>query len=162
LAIIVTSPYTDDETRDKEVAKIIEEYIENQWAVTGVASSEVAFGKFGDELLQTGKDITLRAYSIFEDLRRMTVNGSRWVYTETIVIDIYVLNNEDNSARDQRATKIRKWLDGLFTIHQGDMPKGVYEIDYRGARPESDPFTTNLTRIKATLDVRYILDIVEI
>jgi hypothetical protein len=162
MAIIVTSPYGDDETRDKEISKIIEEYIEAQWAVTGIASTDVAFGRYGNELLQTGEDITLRAYSIFEDLRRMTLNGSRWVYTETIVIDIYVLNNEDLSARDPRATKIRKWLDGLFTINQAGIPKGIYEIDYRGARPESDPFNPNITRVKATLDVKYIMDIVEI
>ena len=71
------SPYGDDETRSKEVSKIIEEFIESQWAVTGVASTDVAFGRYGSELLQTGKDITLRTYSIFEDVKRMTVNGSR-------------------------------------------------------------------------------------
>ena len=161
MTIIVNNPLPGSETETKEISKIIEEFIEAQWAVTGVASSDVAFGKYGDELLQSGKDITLRAYSIFEDVRRMTDNGSRWLYTETIVIDIYVLNNEDNSARDPRAIKIRKWLDGLFTINQAGIPQGIYEIDYRGARPESDPLTTNITRIKATLDVKYIIDLVE-
>ena len=162
MTLVVSSPYGDDETRTKEVSKIIEEFIESQWAVTGIASSDVAFGRYGSELLQTGKDITLRAYSIFEDVKRMTINGSRNEYLETIVVDIYVLNNEDLSARDPRATKIRKWLDGLFAMHQGDMPKGIYEIDYRGARPESDPFNPNITRVKAVLDVRYILDVIEV
>src|SRR4249919_1467297 len=111
MTIIVTSPYSDDETRTKEVSKIIEEFIESQWAVTGIPSSDVAFGRYGNELLQTDKDITLRAYSIFEDVKPMTINGSRLEYLETIVVDIYVLNNEDLSARDPRATKIRKWLD---------------------------------------------------
>src|SRR5678816_3156090 len=107
MPITVTSPYGDDETRTKEVSKIIEEFIEGNWNVTGVSVNDVAFGRYGDELLQTGKDITLRAYSIFENVRRMTDNGSRWEYLETIVVDIYVLNNEDNSARDPRAIKIR-------------------------------------------------------
>jgi len=162
MTIIVSNPYPDDETRTKEVSKIIEEFIESQWAVTSIPASDVAFGRYGNELLQTGKDITLRAYSIFEDVKRMTINGSRSEYLETIVVDIYVLNNEDLSARDPRAIKIRKWLDGLFVMRQGDMPKGIYEVDYRGARPESDPFNPNITRIKATMDVRYILDVVEV
>jgi len=162
MTIIASNPYPDDETRTKDISKIIEEFIESEWDITGISITDVAFGRYGNELLQTGKDITLRAYSIFEDVKPMTINGSRSEYLETIIIDIYVLNNEDLSARDPRATKIRKWLDGLFVMRQGDMPKGIHQVDYRGARPESDPFNPNITRIKVTVDVRYILDVIEV
>lgn len=164
MVIVVKSPYADDETRTKLVAKIIEEFIQGNWDAvrTTVGVDDVAWGKFGNQMLESGKEITLRAYSIFENVKRLDLHGNRREYLETLVIDIYILNNEIDTQRDPRAIAIMKWLDELFIRFEGVSFRGIYEMEYRGARVESDPVRDNMTRVKATVDVRYIIDKVDI
>jgi hypothetical protein len=163
MTITVQSPYQNDETRTKEISQMVEEFIASQWdeTKTTVPASDVAFGVYGNRILQIGKDITLRAYSFFENAQRMNIDGSRWRYTESLIVDIYVLNNEIDTGRDPRAIAIKKWLDELFIIWQGKMVKGIYELTYRGARIDNDVESTSITRVKSTVDVVYIMDIVE-
>ena len=54
---VLVSPYPDDLTRTEDVPKIIEDWIEEKWdeEATTVPKEEVAFGKYGDELLQVRK-----------------------------------------------------------------------------------------------------------
>lgn len=163
LVLTVKSPYADDETRTKEISKILEEFLYANWdqTATTVSRNDIAFGKRGDQMLETDKAITLRAYSFWEKVTRLTVDGSRREYEEGQMIDVYVMDNENNDGgRDSRAVAIRKWFDKIFSLYQGTPLKGIYELDYQGAGLSVDPFKGNVTRVKARLFVRYILDIV--
>jgi hypothetical protein len=163
MPITVQSPYGDDETRFKEITVMVEEFIELNWdpVKTTVPVTDVAFGVFGTQILQDGRPITLRAYTFFEDARRMDVSGRRWRYQENVIVDIYVLNNEINSGRDPRAIAIKKWLEELLITWQGKMVKGIYELTFRGTRLDNDVRASNITRVKAEVEVVYIIDIVE-
>lgn len=163
MTLTVSSPYIDDETRSKEITVMLEEFIEQEWdpAKTTVPVTDVDFGVFGTMILQSGRPITLRAYTFFEDARRMDVSGHRWRYQENVIVDIYVLDNESNSGRDPRAVAIKKWLEELLITWQGKMVKGIYEITFRGTRLDNDVRASNITRVKAEVEVVYILDIVE-
>lgn len=164
MTITVQSPYGDDQTRSKEITVMVEEFIEDNWnqTRTTVPVTDVEFGVFGTQILQSGKPITLRAYTFFEDAKRMDIDGHRWRYEEGVIVDIYVLNNETNSGRDTRAIAIKKWLDELFIIWQGKMVKGIYEMTFRGSRLDNDVEASNITRVKATVEITYIMDIVEV
>jgi len=164
MVLTVKNPFTDDETRAKPVEKIIEDIIESNWDAvkTTVNVDDVAFGFFGNKILQSGKEITLRAYSIFEDLPPIDITRNRREYFHTLIIDIYVLSNERDDQRDPRAIAIMKWLDELFIIIGDVSQRGIYEMNYRGARMDPDPESSNITRVKAMLDLRYILDKVEV
>lgn len=164
MTITVQSPYSGDETRSKEITVMIEEFIEDNWnqTRTTVPVTDVEFGVFGTQILQAGKPITLRAYTFFENATRMDIDGHRWRYEEGVIVDIYVLNNETNLGRDTRAIAIKKWLDELFIIWQGKMVKGIYEMTLRGTRLDNDVEASNITRVKATVEVVYLMDIVEV
>lgn len=164
MTITVASPYVGDETRQKEITVMVEEFIQQEWdpVRTTVPATDVAFGVFGTQILQDGRPITLRAYTFFEDARRMDVSGHRWRYQENVIVDIYVLNNESNSGRDPRAIAIKKWLEELLVIWQGKMVKGIYEITFRGTRLDNDVKASNITRVKAEVEVVYILDVIEV
>lgn len=161
------SPYGDDETRTKDISKIMEEFIETNWdqtktgvVVTG-ANGQVAFGVYGDQILQSGKPITLRVYPFFEDVVSLDVANRRQEFVEYLTIDVYVLNNALMRQRDSRAVAIKKWFDELFITRAGNIPKGIYDLQYRGSRVDIDVENTNITRVKARIDVRYVGDIVQ-
>jgi hypothetical protein len=164
MVLTVKNPFPDSETETKEVTVMIEEFIEQEWdqVRTTVPVTDIDFGVFGTMILQSDKPITLRAYTFFENAERMDVSGHRWRYQENVIVDIYVLNNEDNSGRDPKAIAIKKWLEGLFITWQGKMVKGIYELTFRGTRLDNDVRASNITRVKAEVEVVYILDIVEV
>lgn len=157
------SPYPDDETRTRDITKILEEFIHDNWDVQGIdPDNDVAFGKYGDELLQTGKQITLRCYTFFTSRDSNIYGRRRWFYEDGINIDVYVLNNDRDDQRDPRAIKIMKWLEELITSHEGDMTKGIDKILLRSSDLRSDPFNSRLTHAVVSVMVYSIGDLVEV
>ncbi len=103
----ITSPYGDDQTRTKQIPKILEEFITANWnqTKTGVAVGDIAFNTTGDKILHSSKDITLKAYNIFKNITPLDVSRRRRRVVETVIIDVYVLNNNDDAAREETANK---------------------------------------------------------
>lgn len=164
MVLTVTSPFGDDETRTKDICVILEEWISDNWdeTATGILKSAIKFGFSGDQILQSGKNIVLRCYTFFSTRDRLTVDGGRWEYSDSIYIDIYVLNNNLATGRDPRAVKMMKFIENLCLIHQGDSSKGIFNIKLKSSTMDQDPFKTNLTHVKIGVVVNYIADIINI
>jgi hypothetical protein len=162
MTVIVSSPYLDDQTRTDDICILIENWIKDNWdeTATGILKTDIKFGYAGDQILQSGKNIVLRAYVFFSTRDRMNVGGSRWQFTDSIYIDIYVLNNNLATGRDPRAIKMMKFIEGLCLTHQGDSTKGIYEIKLKNSVMDQDPFKNNLTHAKIGVVVTYIADVV--
>ena len=88
-------------------------------------------------ILQSGKSITLRCYPYFSNTIKLTLNGSRTEIIDSVMIDVYVVNNNltnNDIGRDPRAVKIAKFLNDLFIVNQGTHYKGLYDFMAQGSR----------------------------
>lgn len=156
------SPYQDDnQTRTKTIGEILEKWIEDNWNVEDVPVDDIAFGKYGDELLSSGKSITLRCFT-FHTLRNpYTVEWRRWDYQDAVNIDVYVLNNERTDGRDPRAIKTMKWLEELIADKE-NFPVGIYEKKLFSSDLRADPINTRFSHAVVAVLVKYLADVVEV
>lgn len=165
MTLKLKNPFTDDEifTTDNGVDKLIEQYIKSLWSVTGIPEDKVAWGEYGKEILSTGAWFTLRCETYLNTKNRMTVDGGRNSFTDNINIHIYTINeDEGRHGRSPRAVKIFNWLREFFIINQGKEHKGIFEIDYVGGYVEPDSVRPDATKIKITIQVTYVGDIVDV
>lgn len=163
MTLITRNPLSGAETNSKDTGRIIEEFIQEKWNVTGIASTDVKWGWRGDMILQSNKSITLRCYPFFSNMVKLTLNGSRTEITDSVMVDVYVANNNlinNDIGRDPKAVKIAKFLNDLFLINQGTHYKGLYDFNSDGATIEGDIVNKNITHVMKKIQTRYILDVV--
>lgn len=166
MVLTTQSPFGgSDETKTKDTGRIVEELIEDNWNVSGILASDVKWGWRGDMILQSGKSITLRCYPYFSNTLKLTLNGSRTEIIDSIMIDVYVINNNltnNDIGRDPKAVKIAKFLNDLFIINQGSHYKGLYDFMSQGAEIQGDITNKNITHVMKRIQTRYVLDVVNV
>jgi len=163
MTFIIKSPSQDDTIRTLGIEKTIENYIKDNWNVENIPVEDVKFGQHGSRILQGGKSITLRCYAYSSLPSRMDISGRRWNNRDAIQIDVYVLNNNRiNNDVDTKAIKIMTFLKDLFIINQGNINKGIFQVDLLSADIQDDPFKENLTHVIIRIAAIYIWDMVEV
>ena len=163
MVLTVVSPFGDDETRSKGIEQLLEDWLESVWNVTDVPASDVKFGQKVSGILQGGTPIVLRCYVYSSLTDRMDVSGQIWTNRDAVQIDVWVSNNNTNLAsREPRAIKIMTFLKDLFIINQGNMPKGIFQVDLLSANIQEDPFKNNLTHVIIKVRLTYNWNIVNI
>jgi hypothetical protein len=166
MTITTQSPFgADDLTLNTDIGKIVEQFIQEKWNVSDIPSTDVKWGYRGDMILQSGKGITIRAYPYFQRKNRLALDGSRYEFIESVMIDCYFLDNniaEINAGRDPKAIKVLKFLDSLFLINQGSHYKGIYDFKPLDGVIKPDDVKKSITHLMFRLEIRYIIDVVNI
>lgn len=164
MTLTVVSPHGDDETRTKGIEQLLEDWIESKWNIQDVPVTDVKFGQKGTNILQGGKPITLRCWTYFAPTARMDIGGQRWVKSAAVQVDVWVMNNNTSLAgREPRAIKILTFLNDIFMINQGNIEKGIFQVDeIINGHISEDPYKNNLTHVIFQLRLNYIWDIVDV
>ena len=165
MVLTIQSPFSDDETLTGDVGQLVEQFIKDNWSVSGILTTDIRWGYGGDQILQSGKNIVLKAYPYFQRKTPITINGSRIEVVDSILVDVYTMNNNlpnDLIGRDPNAVKILKFLDSLFLINQGTHYKGIYDFKPADGVIQPDEVKKSNSHLMYRLEVRYIIDVVNV
>jgi hypothetical protein len=99
--LISSVPGAEIETKTE--AKILLEFIKNNWALVDTAASTVDFGAHPS---RTKKAITINCYRIYSNMYKESVGGQVYGFSVPVAIDVYVRDIRAEGLRDEPAPKL--------------------------------------------------------
>lgn len=99
--LISSVPGSDIETKTE--AKILLDYIKNNWTLTGTTASTIDFGAHPS---RSKKAITINCYRIFSSIYDENVGGQVYGFDVPVAIDVYVRDIKAEGLKDEPAPKL--------------------------------------------------------
>jgi hypothetical protein len=162
MVIKLKSPYNDDETRTKRVAKVVEDWIKDNWSLSGIDVDSIGWGIPLRLMDQSGKDIILKINTFHSSMKPYVYGGGRWMFTDNMLLDCYIVDRESNMGGDDpRAVLIQKYLEEKVIINQSESVKGIYTLTPKGFNITPDDVRVDLTRVMGQLDAVYLADVID-
>lgn len=167
MALILKSPYSDDEVlTDGDSSKVVENYIKEQMILNPISGidpeTKIKWGEYGQEILSSGRPITLRCWVYLQDSQPLTPGGGRYQFTDNMNIEIWVVNPDSigRYGRDPRAFKLMNWIREFIIVNQNKEHKGIFELRWRFGNVENDSVKPDLTKVRLTIQSIYVGDII--
>lgn len=168
MALILKNPYSDDEVLTTgDSSKVVEALLRSELLadpISGINSeTKIGWGEYGQEILSSGKPISLRCSVYLQDSERLTPGGYRYQFTDNMNIDIFIVNPDSigRFGRDPRAYKLMHWIRQFIITNQNKEFKGIFELRWRFGNIENDSTRPDITRARLTIQSIYVGDIVE-
>jgi hypothetical protein len=157
------SAYPGSDIETKDIGQILEEFIAANWGLidSGLTVSDVGFGVAGTKMLKVQKNIVIRAFQIFSDIRDMVLGGHKNDYFELWWIDIYVRDAQTTTSRSPKLLKILRHVEHLFLENKTKLQeKGISSINCYKSTPIENPDSEDIYHCVIGLELRYITDLV--
>lgn len=157
------NPYPGSEILTKDIGQILEEFLQDQWTLsdTGLTENDIAWGGSGLVLEKRRKNITIRAYQIFMDIRDMALGGAKNDYFELWRIDVFVRDTKTTTERSPKLFKILKHIENIFLSNKtGLQSKGISSVNLYNIQPVENPDSDDVYHGVCSIEIRYVMDLV--
>jgi hypothetical protein len=165
------SPYPDAEIDTKDIGQILEEFIQEKWGfpsdpedpdfVLGFTVDDVAWGAAGTKMDKRRKNITLRAYQFFSDIRDMVLGGHVNDYFELWRIDIFVRDAPTTTSRSPKLFKVLKHVEKIFLENKtGLQEKGISSVNLYSSNQIENPDSEDIYHGVTSLELRYVKNLI--
>ena len=164
MTLIIKSPYPNAEVTTKDIGEILEEFIADNWSLsdTGLTEDDVGWGAAGTKMSKVQKNITLRVYQFFDDIRDMALGGHMNDYFDLYRIDIFVRDVATTTGRSPKLFKILKHVEHMFLLNKtGLQEKGISSVNCYNSQPIENPDSEDVYHGVISLEIRYITVITE-
>lgn len=167
MALILKNPYNDDQViLDGDSSKVVEQFLHEGLTANPIVGidedNDIAWGEYGQEILSSGKPITLRCFVYLQDSNRLTPDGHRYEFIDNMNIEIWVQNPDSigRYGRDPRGFKLMNWIREFIITNQNNEYKGIHELRWRFGNIENDSVKPDLTKVRLTIQSIYVGDII--
>jgi len=165
------NPYPGSELETTDIGEILEEFIETNWGFpsdpedddyeAGYTVSDVAWGGAGTTMAKRRKNITIRAYQIFSDIRDMAIGGHTNGYQEFWRVDIFVREPPTTTSRSTKLYKVAKHVESIFLENKtGLQPKGISSVNVYQSNSIENPDSEDVYHWVISLELRYVMNLV--
>ena len=159
----IQNPYPGSEVETKDIGQILEEFVESEWSLvdSGLTVNDVAWGAAGTKMVKRRKNITLRAYQIFSDIRDMALGGHTNGYQEFWRMDIFVREPPTTTSRSPRLYKVAKHVESIFLENKtGLQSKGISSVNVYQSNSVENPESEDVYHWVISLELRYTMHLV--
>lgn len=165
------NPYPGSEILTKDIGQILEEFVASKWGfpsdpedvdyVLGLTADDVGWGVAGTKMAKAQKNITLRAFQIFSDVRDMAIGGHVNDYFELWWIDIFSRDAPTTTGRSPKLHKILKHVESIFLTNKtGLQSKGISSVNLYKSTPVENPDSEDIYHGIVGLELRYVMNMV--
>lgn len=116
----------------KKTAKIIEDYIKDNWTFSGVDADKIGFGKWGSQMMKgKGNKITLKVYPASDkSIKIIDVGSFLWQHEQLFTIDLWMRSVRINAREDDNTLfQIATYVENFFAENPTRMRSlGISEV----------------------------------
>ncbi len=155
------SPYPSAEILDTDIGQILEEFIEDNWDLDDVESDKVGWGVSGMKMEKRRKNVVVRAYKFFSDIRDMALGGHLNDYFELWRVDVFVRDVTTTTSRSPKLFSILQHIEKIFLENKtGLQEKGISSVNCYQNQQVENPESEDIYHGFISLEIRYVTELV--